>query len=125
LQTETRVGIVEVGTGQLRDATETVPHGVAMQEELARDGVEVAVRAQVRLERVDELGVALVGDELAEHALGEGAHLVRRLVEDEAVRSELVEMRRAALAVERAADDEGVLGLHEREVRAGCAALRT
>lgn len=124
LQRETRVGVLEVRAGELRDATETVTHGVAMQEQLTSDRVQIALQSQVRLERVDELRVRLIRDERTEDALGERLDLARRLIEHQAIRTELFEVRRAPLTVERAADDKCVRGLHEREVRAGGAMLR-
>src|SRR6267143_222161 len=54
LQCQARIGIAEVRAGQLRDAPQTMAHGVAMQEQLARNGVGAAAAAQICLERVEE-----------------------------------------------------------------------
>src|SRR5437899_1343758 len=125
VEREARIRVVQIPAGQLRDATQALAHGVAVQVERARDRVHAAVEPQVRLERAHELGVLLVLRERAEDALGERADVVLGPTQDEAVRTEVLEVRRAALPTDRARHDDGLLGLEEREVRAGRAVLRT
>ncbi len=96
-----------------------------MQVQLARDAVHAPLKTQVRVERLHQVGVPLVGAERSEDAIGERSDLARRLPEDEAVGTEVVEMCRVAVAIGRAPERKGLLGLDQREVRALRARLRT
>src|SRR6185503_7338579 len=58
-------------------------------------------------------------------ALGEGANLARGLTEHEAVRTKVIEVRRASVAVGGAPERERLFRLNEREVRARRPRLRT
>src|SRR6187551_1401561 len=89
-----------------------------MEEQLPRHGIHAAAVAQVRLERVKELVVPVLGDERTERALRERADLLGRLRQDEAERAELVEVDGLAVAAQPAADGERVLRLEEGKVRA-------
>src|SRR5712691_3728049 len=125
LQCQARIGIAEVRAGQLRDAPQTMAHGVAMQEQLARDGVGAAAAAQICLERVEEWLVSGLRGQGTEDAFEERADVRGRLIEDEAIGAQIVEMHGAAVSVESAPDRERVLRLKEREVRSGRSRLRS
>ena len=124
-QREQRVGIGEVSARELCDAPKAMTNGVPMEVQLARDAVDAALKSKVRVERLHEIRVPLVSAERTEDAIGERADLARGLAEDEAIGTEVVEVRRAAVAVRRAAEREGLLGLDKREVGAGRSGLRT
>src|SRR5439155_18073113 len=109
----------EVRAGEFRDAAQTVTHGVAVQVELARHTVHASLKTQVRVERLHEVGVALVGRERTEDLIGERTDLARGLTEHEAVRTQVVEVRRGANTAIRSPEPERLLRLHEREVGAG------
>src|SRR5882672_3892052 len=99
-------------------------NGVPVDEEVARDRVHAAAAAQIRLERVEEVLVTRLRGERTKEAFGERADVVRRLIEDEAERAELVEVDRPPGAVQTATERERVFGLEEREMRAGRSGLR-
>ena len=100
-------------------------HGVAVQEELARHAVHASLQAQIRVEGLHQIGVALVGRERSEDLIGERADLARRLTEDEAVRTQVVEVRGVPDAAVRSSKAKCLLRLDEREVRARRPGLRT
>ena len=76
-QREERIGVGEIRAGQLRDAAEAMAHRVAVQEQLARHAVHASLEAQVRVERLHQIVVALVGRERSEDVIGERADLAR------------------------------------------------
>ena len=115
---EQSVRVGQVGPRELRDATQTVAHGVAVEVQLARDAVHASLKTQVRVERLHQIVVARVRAERPEDAVGERADLARGLTEHEAVRTQVVEVRRAPLAVSRAPERESLLSLDEGEMRA-------
>ena len=82
-------------------------NGVAMQVELARDAVHAPLKAEIRIERLHQIVVARVGAERSEDAVGERADLARGLTEHEAVRTEVVEVRRAPFAIASCARARG------------------
>jgi hypothetical protein len=83
------------------------------------------VEPQVRIEGSHEVGVLLAVCERTEDAIGELADVALGPPEHERVRAEVVEHGDRAVAAHRAADDDGLFRLKEREVRAGRAALGT
>jgi hypothetical protein len=96
-----------------------------MQIEVARYRVQAAVKTQVCIERAHELGVLLTIGQRAEDSIGELADVALGPTEHEAVRAEVLEHRDRTVAMHRAAEDDGLLRLEEREVRAGRPAFRT
>ena len=83
------------------------------------------MEAQIRVERTHEVRVLFAIRKGSEDAVGELADVAFGAAEDKAVRAEVVEHRDDAVTVQRAPQDDGLLGLEKREVRAGRAALRT
>src|SRR3982074_2855539 len=95
-----------------------------MQKEVPRDGVDTAVQPDVRIERLDEVRVALlVLRQRAERALGLRLDVALGLTEHEAVCADVLEVRRLALAAVAALDRDGLLGLEQCQVRTRRAAL--
>src|SRR5881628_2476184 len=125
LQREARVRVLQIRARQLGDATQPLPHRVPVQVQIARDSVEAAVETQVRVEGADKVGVLLTVGERAEGPVGELADVALGSAEHEAVRAEVLEHRYAAVPAQRAAEDDGLLGLKKGKVRARRAPLRT
>src|SRR5919197_2353378 len=122
LERKTRVRVAQIRARELRDAAQPLTHGVAVDVELPRDGVEAPVQPQVRVERAHEIEVFVVS-ELAERAIHEFADVALRTAEDERVGSEVVEVRDTSVTAQRSPEDDGLLGLKQRDVRAGHTAL--
>ena len=95
-----------------------------MEEEIARHGVQAAVQAQVRIERTNEIGVLVSIGERTEDAVGELANVALGPPEHEGIWAKVFEHRDSAVAAHRAAEDDRLLGLEKREMRAGRAAFR-
>jgi hypothetical protein len=94
-------------------------NGVAVEVQLARDAVHASLKAEIGIERLHQISVPLVGTEWSEDAIGERSDLARGLTEDEAIRTEVVEVRRAPIAAVGTAERECLLRLNEREVSTG------
>src|SRR5439155_1311932 len=95
LQREARIGVLQIGAGELGDAAQALAHRVAVEEEIARDAVETAVETQVRVECAHEVGVALAVGERSEDPIGELADVALGPTEHKAVRAEVVKERDA------------------------------
>src|SRR5207244_2639200 len=105
------------------DAPQALTHGVPVQVEIARDGVQASVKPEIRVECADELGVLLAVGERAEGPVREVTDVALGAAQHEGVRAEVVEHRDEALAVQGATEDDRLLGLQEREMRTGRAPL--
>src|SRR5882762_4530546 len=93
LQGESRVRVLEVGAGELRDAAQALTHGVPVQVEIARDGVQASVKPKIRIKRADQLGVLLAVGERAKDPIREVADVALGAAEHEGVRAEVIEHR--------------------------------
>src|SRR5919201_4756051 len=126
MQREPIVRVGQISLGELRDTAKTLTNGIAMQEEIACDRVHAAVQANERLERRDEIGVALlIVGERAERLLGLRLDIALGLTEHEAIRTEILEAGRLSLAPVAALERDGLLRLEQREVRSRRSALRS
>ena len=83
------------------------------------------MQAQIRVERAYEVRVLLAVGERAEDPIGELADIALRSAEHELVGAEVLEHRDDAIAAQRTAENDRLLSLQQREMRAGRAALRT
>src|SRR5205823_3084823 len=125
LEREPRVRVLQIRAGELCDPAQPLPHRVAMQIEIARHRVQAAVETKVGIERAHEVGVLLAVGEWTEGAVGELANIALGSSQDERVRPEVLEHRDRAVAAHCAPDNDGLLRLKKREMRAGGPALRT
>jgi hypothetical protein len=82
------------------------------------------MKAQVRIERANEVGMLLAVSERPEDAIGELADVALGPAKDEGVRAEIVEHRDSPVAAHRATEDDSLLRLQKREVRPRRAAFR-